>query len=204
MITDADAARPDHDRAPRPDLYVVRHGATEWSVNGRHTGRADLPLLPEGETQARAVGPLLTGKAFALVLTSPLQRAVHTCALAGFGDGAEVDDDLLEWDYGDYEGITSIEIRRQVPDWSVFTSPVPGGETLPEVAERTDRVIARVRAAEGDSVVFAHGHVLRVLAARWCGLDPVEGRRLPLETATLSVLGWEHETPGIRLWNARG
>jgi probable phosphoglycerate mutase len=146
----------------------------------------------------------LAGRSFALVLTSPLRRAVHTCALAGFGDVAEIDDDLLEWDYGDYEGITSTEIRRNVPSWNVFTSPVPGGETLRQVAERMDRVIARVRAADGDSVVFAHGHVLRVLAARWCDLDPVEGRRLPLATATLSILGWEHGIPGLHLWNAHG
>ncbi len=186
------------------ELYVVRHGATEWSTNGRHTGRSDLPLLPEGEAQARAVGRLLGGRSFGLVLTSPLRRARHTCELAGYAAVAEVDDDLLEWDYGDLEGLTSVEIRAAMPGWTVFRGPVPGGETLAQVADRVDRVIARVRAVDGDSLVVAHGHVLRVLAARWCQLDPEEGRRFPLATATLSVLGWEHAVPGIRLWNAPG
>lgn len=182
----------------------MRHGATEWSVNGRHTGITDLALLPQGEEQARAVGRLLDGRPFALVLTSPLHRARHTCELAGYADRAEIDADLLEWDYGEFEGVTTAEIRRTIPDWTVFTGPVPNGETIHQVARRVDRVIARARAAPGDTVVFAHGHVLRVLAARWCDLDPVEGRRLPLETATLSVLGWERETPCIHLWNSRG
>jgi broad specificity phosphatase PhoE len=188
----------------RHDLYVVRHGATGWSRNGRHTGRTDLPLLPEGEDQARTTGALLDGRTFALVLTSPLQRARRTAELAGYGDAAEIDEDLVEWDYGDYEGVTSAEIHRTDPQWTVWRGPVPGGETLSQVGARCDRVIERVRAAAGDSLVFAHGHLLRVLTARWCQLEPVEGRRFVLDTATLSRLGWEHGLPGVHLWNARG
>lgn len=185
------------------NLYLIRHGATEWSTNGRHTGRTDLPLLPEGEQQARATGKLIAGHPFALVLTSPLQRARHTCELAGLGDQAEIDVDLIELDYGDYEGITTAEIRETVPGWTVWTHPCPKGETLAEAATRVDRVIARVRATDGDVAVFAHGHILRILTARWCRLDPIEGRRFVLHTATLSQLGWEHDEPAIVLWNAR-
>jgi probable phosphoglycerate mutase len=198
------SASPTSPPPARHDLYVIRHGATEWSVNGRHTGRTDLPLLPEGEDQARATAKLLTGHAFALVLTSPLQRARHTCELAGLGDQAVVDDDLLEWDYGDYEGVTSREIQDHDPGWTVWTGAIPNGETLEQVAARTDRVIARARAADGDVAVFAHGHVLRVLTARWCELAPVEGRRFVLDTATLCQLGWEHDSPAVLRWNARG
>ncbi|MCD9624129.1 histidine phosphatase family protein [Rhabdothermincola salaria] len=186
-----------------PDVYLVRHGATEWSRDGRHTGRTDIPLLPEGEEQARATGALLAGRTFSTVLTSPLQRARRTAELAGHA-AAEVDDDLVEWDYGDYEGVTSREIQRTVPDWTVWSGPIPGGETLAEVATRCDRVIERLRAVDGDSLVVAHGHLLRVFTARWCRLDPVEGRRFVLGTATLSRLGWEHDMPCVHLWNARG
>lgn len=184
------------------DLYVIRHGATEWSVDGRHTGRTDLPLLPEGEDQARATGRLLAGHRFALVLTSPLQRARRTCELAGLAEHAIVDDDLREWDYGTYEGLTTTEIGEQVPDWTVWTGCCPSGETIEQVAARADRVVARARAASGDVVVFAHGHILRVLTARWCELDPVEGRRFVLQTASLCQLGWEHGSPGVLRWNA--
>jgi probable phosphoglycerate mutase len=187
----------------RPHLYVIRHGATEWSKNGRHTGTTDLPLLPEGEDQARATGELLDGHRFALVLTSPLQRARRTCELVGLGDQAEVDDDLHELDYGDYEGITTAQIRETVPGWTVWSHPCPGGETLDEAATRVDRVIARARAADGDVAVFAHGHILRILTARWCELPPVEGRRFVLHTATLSELGWERDDPAVILWNSR-
>jgi broad specificity phosphatase PhoE len=198
------APSPVPDAAPAlHDVAVVRHGATEWSMDGRHTGRTDLPLLPAGEAQARAAGALLEGRSYALVLTSPLQRARRTAELAGHGDGIVVDPDLLEWDYGDYEGVTSAEIHRTVPGWTVWSGPIPGGETLAQVAARADRVVERLRAADGDALVFGHGHMLRVLAARWCELEPVEGRRLPLETATVSRLGWEHSVPGIHLWNAR-
>ncbi len=187
---------------PHHDLFVVRHGATEWSVDGRHTGRTDLPLLPEGEERARATGQLLAGHRFALVLTSPMQRARRTCELAGLGDRAVVDDDLREWDYGDHEGVTTAEIRQHQPGWTVWTGTCPGGETIEQVAARADRVVARARAAGGDVVVFGHGHLLRVLTARWCGLDPVEGRRFVLDTGTLCQLGWEHEYPGVLRWNA--
>ena len=188
----------------RATLVVVRHGATEWSRNGRHTGRTDVPLLPEGEDQARATGAVLAGRPFDLVLTSPLERARRTCELAGYGDVAEVDPDLLEWDYGDYEGVTSAEIRQTVPAWTVFTGACPGGESIDEVAARADKVIARVLATGGRCAVFGHGHSLRVLAARWCELAPVEGRRFVLDTATFNQLGWEHETRTIHIWNSRG
>lgn len=187
----------------RHEVFVVRHGATEWSQNGRHTGRTDLPLLPAGEAEAASTGRLLHGRPFALVLVSPLSRARRTCELAGYLDQAEVTDDLVEWDYGSYEGITTKEIRRTVPGWTVWDGAIPGGESIDEIAARADRVIARMRAADGDVALFGHGHSLRVLAARWCDLPPVEGRRFPLETATLSVLGWEHEYPTIRAWNQR-
>lgn len=189
--------------AAPPDLVVVRHGATEWSRNGRHTGSTDLPLLADGEDEARATGALLDGRQFALVLVSPLSRARETCELAGYGEVAEVEPDLIEWDYGDYEGITTATIRETVPGWTIWTGPWPNGETPDEVGARADRVIERCLAAGGDCAVFGHGHMLRVLTARWCGFSPVEGRRFPLDTATLSVLGWEHEYRGVRRWNAR-
>jgi broad specificity phosphatase PhoE len=193
----------DAERTGRPHLFVIRHGATEWSRNGRHTGITDLPLLPEGEEQARATALLVAGQEFALVLTSPLQRARHTCELVGLGDQAEIDDDLREFDYGSYEGVTTAKIRETVPGWTVWTHPCPGGETLDQAAVRVDRVIERARAASGDVAVFAHGHILRILTARWCDLDPIEGRRFVLHTATLSELGWERDDPAIILWNSR-
>jgi len=183
------------------ELYLARHGATEWSVNGRHTGTTDLPLLPEGEETARALGARLAGIDFGLVLASPRQRARRTAELAGFAD-AEVDDDLAEWDYGDYEGVTTDEIRRRDPGWTVWRGVVPGGERAEQVAERLDRVIARVRAVEGQALVFGHGHALRALAARWLGLPVSEGRLLRLDTATLSVLGSEREQPVVLHWNS--
>jgi broad specificity phosphatase PhoE len=195
---------PPPEAAPRHnEVYVVRHGATEWSKNGRHTGTTDLPLLPEGEEQAKAVADVLAGVEFALVLCSPLQRARETAALAGLGDRAELTDDLLEWDYGELEGVTTAEIRKTYPGWTVWDGPIPGGETIEQVAARVDRVIARAKAAEGRVALFGHGHCLRVVTARWCELDPKEGRRFPLETATLNVLGWEHEYTAVRLWNDR-
>lgn len=185
-----------------PDLWLVRHGATDWSTAGKHTGRTDLPLNPEGEAAARTLRELLGGETFDLVLTSPLQRARHTAELAGYGDVAQIDDDLREWDYGDYEGITTAEIRRSRPEWSVFADGVPGGETLDEVGARADRVIGRVREVEHRALVFGHGHALRVLAARWIDLPPTAGAHLVLGTATVSILGWERETPAIDQWNA--
>lgn len=186
-----------------PLLYVVRHGATEWSRSGQHTGRTDLPLLPEGEEQARATGSLLANIDFSLVLCSPLQRAQRTCELAGLLDRAVIDTDLQEWDYGDYEGVTTATIRESVPGWTVWSGTCPNGETIEQVSKRADRVIERVRNESGNVIVFAHGHILRVLTARWCELDPVEGQRFILDPATLSILGWERETPAIRQWNSR-
>jgi broad specificity phosphatase PhoE len=187
----------------RNDLYIVRHGATEWSEKGRHTGRTDIALTDAGRDQARAVATLLRGRAFASVFVSPMDRARETCEIAGCGANAEVDPDLCEWDYGDYEGLTTAQIRARVPEWTVWTGPVPNGESIDEVAARADRVIARSLAATGDTALFAHGHILRVLTARWCGLAPQEGRRFILETGTLNVLGWEHDYRGVRLWNDR-
>ena len=184
-------------------LYVVRHGATEWSQSGQHTGRTDLPLLPEGEEQARATGALLTGIDFSLVLCSPMQRAQRTCELVGLKSQAVIDADLHEWDYGDYEGVTTATIREQVPGWTVWNRTCPNGETIDEVATRADRIIHRARAASGNVIVFAHGHFLRVLTARLCELPPIEGRRFVLDPATLSILGWERDTPAIRQWNSR-
>jgi broad specificity phosphatase PhoE len=183
------------------DVWLVRHGETEWSRDGRHTSRTDLPLLPSGEEAARAVGPRLHEHDFALVLTSPMQRARRTAELAGYPE-AEVDDDLREWDYGDYEGITTDEIRRSVPGWTVFTHPCPGGETAEQVGARIDRVVARCRAVEGDVLLFGHGHALRVLAARWLEQPVAEGRLFVLGTATISVLGHERESPVVVRWNS--
>lgn len=183
-------------------MWLVRHGETEWSASGRHTSVTDLELTERGVTQAREVAARLTEEDFGLVLTSPLARARRTAELTGHGD-AEVDTDLTEWRYGDYEGVTTATIRETVPGWTVWTHPVPGGETGDEVAVRVDRVIGRARAAGGRTLVFAHGHLLRVLTARWLGLPPADGRLFRLDTATCSVLGWERESPCLLRWNAR-
>jgi probable phosphoglycerate mutase len=183
------------------DLWVVRHGQTEWSVAGRHTSTTDLPLLPEGEEAARELGPRLAGHPFDLVLTSPRLRARRTAELAGF-PGAEADDDLAEWAYGDYEGVTSAEIQEGAPGWTIWTGTVPGGESSEQVGARLDRVVARVRSVDGDTLVFGHGHALRALAARWLGLPVSEGRLLRLDTATVSVLGHEREDPVVLRWNS--
>ncbi|MGZ4680953.1 MAG: histidine phosphatase family protein [Acidimicrobiales bacterium] len=184
------------------DAWILRHGATEWSVSGRHTSRTDLPLTDQGRDQAVAVGRALAGRTFRRVLVSPLARARETCELAGFGAQAETTDDLRELDYGDYEGLTTSQIRGTDPTWTVWTGPCPGGEDLDHVAARVDRVIADVRATDGPVALFAHGHVLRVLTARWCELEAVEGRRFPLDTGTVGILGYEHGFPGVRRWNA--
>lgn len=183
------------------EVWVVRHGPTEWSRDHRHTSVTDLPLLPEGEDEARRLGSRLAAVDFAMVLTSPRLRARRTAELAGFGE-AEVDDDLAEWAYGDYEGITTEQIRERVPGWTVFTQPCPGGESADAVAARLDRVVDRLRTAGGPALVFGHGHALRVLTARWLGLDPREGRHFRLDTATVSVLGYERETPVVQRWNS--
>ena len=183
------------------EVVLVRHGQTEWNRTLQHTGRTDVPLTELGRRQGEAVGASLRGREFALVLTSPLQRAAETCRLAGFGDVAETRDDLMEWDYGDYEGRTTAEIRQEVPGWTVFGGGVPNGETAEQVGERADRVIAEVRGVDGDVLIFAHGHQLRILAARWIGLEPLAGRLFALDAATLSTLGYERETAVIRAWN---
>jgi broad specificity phosphatase PhoE len=180
-------------------IVLLRHGATEWSLTGQHTGRTDVPLLDLGRQQAVAAGELLSDMEFAQVLTSPLQRAKETCELAGFA--GEPDPDLLEWDYGEYEGRTTTEIRVDRPGWSLWNDGVLGGEGAADVGRRVDRVIERARLAGGDTLCVAHGHVLRVLTARWVGLPPVGGRVFYLSTATVSILGWERETPVVTLWN---
>lgn len=184
------------------ELWIARHGETEWSRTHRHTSTTDLPLTPAGEQAAKALAERLAGTTFDLVLTSPLQRARETARLAGFGDRAVVDPDAHEWRYGEYEGKTTAEIRETVPGWTVFDAPSPGGEAAADVAARVDRLIARVRAEATTALLFAHGHVLRVLAARWCDLPPEAGAHLVLNVATLSVLGWERDTPAIERWNA--
>jgi broad specificity phosphatase PhoE len=185
------------------EVVLVRHGETEWSRTGKHTGRTDVPLTEAGREEARALGQALENRAFALVLTSPLSRAAETCRLAGLGEVAKEREDLREWDYGAYEGRTTAEIRQERPGWTLWRDGVPGGETPAEVGARADRVIAELRDAGGDAAVFAHGHLLRVLAARWLGLEPVLGRLLALDTATLSALGYERETAVVRFWNRR-
>lgn len=180
----------------------MRHGATEWSKSGKHTSVTDVPLLPEGEADARALGQRLAGHAFEQVLTSPRQRARRTAALAGFPH-AVVDEDLVEWDYGEYEGITTPEIREHDPAWSIWDGVTPGGETAEEITARLDRLIERVRGADGDTLVFAHGHCLRAFAARWVGEPVALGRFLFLGTATLSVLGDDRGQPAILTWNCR-
>ena len=182
-------------------MVLARHGETEWSLSLRHTGKTDLPLTEEGRRQARALGPRLHAWTFSLVLTSPLQRALETCRLAGYGEQAQVRPDLEEWDYGRYEGLTSQQIQELQPNWSLWRDGCPGGEKAEDVGSRADRVIAEVRLVDGDVLIFAHGHVLRVLASRWLGEPPEGGRHYALQTATLSVLGYEHRDPVIRLWN---
>ena len=184
----------------RPEVVLVRHGETEWSRDGRHTGRTDLPLTDIGEKQAARLGTLLTDRTFALILTSPLQRARRTCELAGLG-GAEIVDDLRELDYGVYEGRTTADIQLDQPGWNVWTAPLVGGETIDEAGARADRVIRRLRQTEGDVAVFGHGHMLRILGARWCDFPANAGAHLALDTASISILGYERTTPVIRSWN---
>lgn len=186
----------------RPEIVLlVRHGETEWSRSGQHTGRTDIPLTPAGRGQAELLGLQLAGRRFARVLTSPLGRALETCRLAGLDGTAEIRCELVEWDYGAYEGRTTADIRSERPGWSLWTDGTPGGETAADVGARVDPVVAELRTAPADIAVFAHGHVLRVLTARWLGLPPGEGRLFALATATVSVLGWERENPVIARWN---
>ncbi|MGH2925364.1 MAG: histidine phosphatase family protein [Solirubrobacterales bacterium] len=185
------------------ELFLARHGETEWSADGRHTGRTDIALTERGRAEAGRLAGMLAGRSFALVLTSPSRRAVETCKLAGLGDRAQVRDDLGEWDYGDYEGLTTPEILERRPDWSLWRDGGPEGEMAAEVGVRADRVIAEVRdgEGEGDAIAFGHGHMLRVLGARWVGLPPDDGRLLTLGTAALCALGYEHGIPVIARWN---
>ena len=184
-----------------PEAWLMRHGETEWSAAGRHTGRTDVPLTESGRLAARRIGAFVGDRQFHAVWTSPLRRARETCALAGLGDAAVVDDDLREWDYGDVEGVTTAEIRRTRPGWTVWQQGAPGGETAADIGIRVDRVVARLRGVDGDVAVFGHGHCLRVIAARWLGLRPEAGALLALDTASVSRLGWEREQPVLRSWN---
>jgi len=183
------------------ELWLIRHGETEWSRSGAHTGRTDIPLTQRGRADAAAIGRYLAGRPFALVLASPLQRALETCRLAGYGGQAQMEPNLREWDYGDYEGRTTPDIRKQAPGWSVWTGPLPHGESLRQVAARARAVIARASAAEGDAVLFGHAHMLRILAACWLDVVPECGRLFALSTGSVSVLGYEHDARVILRWN---
>ncbi len=187
----------------RPSIFLLRHGATEWSESGQHTGLTDIPMTEAGLEEARALGPLVAGLNFALVLSSPLTRAMQTAELAGL-EGVEAEPDLLEWDYGKVEGRTTAEMREDEPDWTVFDGEIAGGETGDEVGARIDRVIARCLAAGGDTALIGHGHSLRILAARWLGLEPRDGRLFHLASGTLSELSWEREQPVIKSWGIPG
>jgi broad specificity phosphatase PhoE len=184
------------------EVVLARHGETEWSLNGRHTGRTDIPLTENGRRQGLVLKEALAGRDFVRVLSSPLERALETCRLAGLGDRVETTDDLLEWDYGEYEGITTKDIRAERPGWYLWRDGCPGGETAADVGRRVDRVIDAVADLDGDAVLFAHGHVLRVLTARWLRLGPENGALFKLDTGTLSTLGYERETRVITRWNA--
>ena len=182
-------------------VLAIRHGETAWSLNGRHTGTTDIPLTDNGRRLAERMRPKLSKVAFALVLVSPMQRARETCELAGLGDKATIDNDLMEWNYGAYEGLTPSQIREISPDWLIFRDGCPGGGTPEQVAARADRVIGRARALKGNVALFAHGHLLRVLVARWIGLAPSGGQHFLLGTGTLSVLGDYHGLPAVQIWN---
>lgn len=186
-----------------PKIYLARHGETEWSLSGQHTGISDIPLTANGESNARSLGQRLRGMHFVKVITSPLQRSRRTCELAGFAGHAEIDPDLVEWNYGDYEGKRTADIRKERPDWFLFRDGCPGGEMPDTIAARADRVVSRLRGLDGDVLVFSHGHFLRVLGARWLGKPAADGRLLLLSTAALSILGYEHNRnePVLRLWN---
>ena len=189
------------DPATPTRLVLARHGETEWSRTGRHTGRTDIPLTDLGREEARRLGNVLSRRSFSRAVSSPLARATETARLAGFGDRVEIDDDLREWDYGSYEGRTTVEIAADVPGWTVWSHPIVGGESLEELGHRADRVIDRLLPTGGDVLLLSHGHFLRVLAARWIGAPPLTGSRLELWTATVSELGWEHDRRVIERWN---
>ena len=188
---------------PLPSIYLVRHGETAWTLSRQHTGLTDLPLTEVGERNAFHLGERLRPLRVTNVFTSPLQRARRTCELAGFGEKAQVDPDLVEWNYGDYEGLTSHQIHERSPNWNLFRDGCPGGESPAQIGARADRFVARLRALNADAIVFSSGHIMRVLGARWLGLDPSGGRLLALGTTTLSIVGYEHDKtePVIKLWN---
>ena len=183
-------------------VYLIRHGETEWSLSGQHTGTTDIPLTENGRRVAKLLEPVLARENFALILTSPLERARETCELAGLGERAEIDRDLMEWDYGEYEGLTPKQIHAKAPGWMLFSGGSPGGETPEQVGIRVDRLIARVRAVEGHVALFAHGHIFRVFAARWLALPAAAGRHFLLDTATLSILSYYRGIPAVKRWNA--
>ena len=183
-------------------VFLIRHGETEWSLSGQHTGITDIPLTENGRTMPRLLAPILAKVTFARIFTSPLKRARETCELAGLGERAEIDHDLVEWNYGDYEGLTTKEIHAKTPDWMLFRDGCPGGDGPEDVARRVDSVIGRVRAVEGDVALFAHGHVFRVFVARWIGLQATAGCHFILDTATVGVLGYYRDVPAIKRWNA--
>ena len=182
-------------------IYLARHGETEWSVSGQHTGTTDIPLTDNGRRHAKALGERLRGREFAAVFSSPLERARETCRLAGFGDRCVQRHELVEWNYGEYEGLTTPQIRETVPGWTVWTHHTPGGESAAEVGARCDDMIEELLEVDGDVALFAHGHILRVFGARWIAIPPEQGARLALSTGTLSVLGWERDNRVIELWN---
>ncbi len=183
------------------EVWLVRHAETEWSLSGAHTGRTDIPLTPEGRRKTAALGRLLAGRRFSLVLTSPLERARETCRLTGYAEQAEIEPNLREWDYGDYEGRTTTEIQKETPGWSVWDQGPRGGETIQQLAARADAVIARIAAIAGDALLFGHGHLLRILTARWLDLEGRAGRLFALQTGSVSALGYERTTRVIVRWN---
>jgi probable phosphoglycerate mutase len=187
--------------APIQQVYLIRHGETEWSLSGRHTGVTDIPLTENGRKVAGRLAPVLAREVFAMVLTSPLMRARQTCELAGLGARAEIDPDLLEWNYGDYEGLTPAQIHALEPSWMIFRDGCPGGEIAAQVGDRVDRLIARVRAVKGNAALFGHGHIFRVFAARWLGLPPEAGCHFMLDTATLNILSYYRGVPAVKRWN---
>ena len=182
-------------------IYLIRHGETEWAKSGQHTGRTDIPLTDAGREQAGFLLPIFDDVKFARIFSSPLQRALETAELAGLHSRVELEKELLEWDYGDYEGLTTKQIRERAPDWSIWTHPCPNGETIEQISQRADRVVAMLRSIEGNVAIFSHGHFLRVLVSRWIGLSADHGSRFLLGTSTLSILGYENELPAIKTWN---
>lgn len=182
-------------------VFAIRHGETAWSLSGQHTGTTDIPLTDKGRRLAETLRPILEGEIFSLVLVSPMRRALETCRLMGLGDRATIDPDLKEWNYGEYEGLTPGQIHRTDPNWMIFRDGAPGGETAAQVGERVDRVIAGIRSTAGNVALFSHGHLLRVLVARWIGLGPQEGQHFLLDTGTLCILGYYRDVPAVKVWN---